>query len=236
MTPERARATAAVAVGGVALLVGLLWWRRRVPPMATADNADWLARIMVVEAADATSAEGVGIGFVAKNRATRAVIDKSIRAVVTARAGASWFGAAYDPGYCYATGDPAPPCATRSARPGIATSHPKYPAAKVLAQGILDGTVANPVGDRTMFLHPWGVGRCAAAGEPCLGRSGRPYGTCQDWSAISPSTGMRCIDFGHLPRTQGGTAAAEQLRVGPAVFSGFGIPLLWAALLPGIPP
>lgn len=172
--------------------------RAVVWPGAGVDDAEYLARILMIESAGGAVPEWSAIAWVAVNRARRG--QSSVRSVVAVP---GWFG----------SGAAAEEAARRvSARHGERiggrTAPPDYaefPEALDLATAILAGRVPSPIGDRRHFVHPQILPVCT-----------EPTGT---------AVGSRiCVDGRLFPswsvsQAAGGRADYEPMRVGRAVFS-----------------
>lgn len=197
-------------IASIAAGIAAAWTARRVffVPQAVTwsgqapDDAEFLARIVVFEAASADPLEWSGIMWVALNRAAR---DRAaVRDIVATTA---WFGggergraaveAVQAPGgrgYRSPTGRRAPPDSS------------SWNAALTHAHKILNGQEGNPIGRRTHFVHPAGLPRCEL-----------PAGT-------PTSDGRICVEGHALPtwavsRELGGRAEFAPIKVGRAVFS-----------------
>ncbi len=172
-----------------------LEWEGRSP-----DDAEYLARVTMLEAARGSREEWIAIQWVAINRARAAQI--SVRDVV---ATTSWPGGGAS-GRAFVEAVQAPSGVSYRS----AFGHPSppdvrgYDRALDVAHAILAGEIRNPIGGRTHFVHPQSLRRCDVAGELPDGRiclDGRAY---PRWA---------------VSKDQGGRAALDPRRIGRAVFS-----------------
>ena len=174
-------------------------WRRRParPPVPdTAENREWLARILMTEQSFHNRApdesEWLGIAWVAINRAARG--SGRIRDVVDGRA---WFGAASPPRLVSAT---------------ILTSG-NGPHAVALSAAIFEGRLRNPIGRREHFIHVAPFSRCMSEGAVSGGRG-------QFVCARVDGYGLRRIPRWAVGRdSPGGRAQFPPVRVGTALYA-----------------
>jgi len=161
----------------------------------TPQDIDWLRRMLVLEVGDIDPGpEWAGVAYVAVNRAIKG--NKSIEAVVHANA---WIGSGPDAtdylGIMGANqgkspkGRPAPPI------------HPRWGISEAFAKGVLAGTVPNPIGKRTSYVHYRSL-------KPA---NGKPPGDFMDFQ------GKRAPKW-VVPKSAGGLAVNDPLTVGRATF------------------
>ncbi len=141
---QRGYWTALVALIGWAVLRSFIRYARRPPIPDTAENREWLARILMTEAAfrgEPDYEEWAGISWVAINRALRSGTGR-VRVVVDT---SSWFGKA-PPARMY---------------PDSLLRTGNGPKAVAFVNAIFEGKVANFIGDRWHFFHISGMPTCS---------------------------------------------------------------------------
>lgn len=174
----------------------------------TSEDVDYLARILMMEAARAVgSAEWAGIAWCAVNRALErhaAGHPLSIRSVVATTA---WSGGG-DRGRAFVE--------------RINSDYPErqrtWADAIAFAEELLQGQIANPIGERTHFVHPTGMPRCVD-------------GECSN-AALMCVEG-RCLPGWIVARADGGRSEYPPVEVDRAVFAGppnFAPPEAWPVL------
>lgn len=171
--------------------------RRVVWTGADPSDAEYLARILMIEAASGARNEWAAIAWVAVNRARRA--QSSVRAVVASNA---WFGSGASAESAIRRVQ-----APSGSRPDGRTAPPQYaqyPSALSFATALLEGRVPNPIGPRRHFVHPQSLPICTPDTAVPAGRV--------------------CVDGRLFPRwsvstSRGGSAEHEPIQIGRGVFS-----------------
>jgi len=173
-------------------------------------EVDALTRLILTESHEAGigGPEAAGIAYVALNRikASRGKL-ATAEDLVMDRTGRTWFGDTRGKGYCYFTGTHLCPGRTRGGK--LVWEHRKWLVAAEQASRVLRGKEPNPVGKRTLFVHPGGMPACAEAGAVKKGR------ICTGTDA-----GIRWMPRWILTAEEGGAARTEPIYVGTAMFAG----------------
>lgn len=198
-------------------------WRGGKPKIPdTPENREYLTRILLVEAGDTLDRdEWAAIAYVAVNRAERwyATAERKIRqgkelslwarehypnrgvkAVVDA---VGWFGSDEPRG--------------RLNSPEL-LGHTLAGRMRSFADDVFDGRIKNPIGPRTMFVHPSGMKACGAEGVSKT--SSGETRVCR-----STAFGLRWIPDWAISSTEGGRAENEPVEEGRAVFAGHAVVL-----------
>lgn len=174
-----------IAAGVAGLGIGVLILNR----YQNASEAEWMARVLLLEAGDiGPSEEWVAIMQVARNRARSGDYPDTVREVVSSL---SWPG-----------GGARGQAFVEKVVSSWPLEHPRWDEAFALARRMVAGEIANPIGTRTHFFHPGGMPSCAEEGA--WNESGTRY--CIEgrwWPSWS------------LP----GRAEQEPIRIGRAIFT-----------------
>jgi len=184
--------TGLAAIIGWLTLRTLLRYTRRPPIQDTAENREWLARILMTEAAfrgEPDYKEWAGISWVAINRAIKAGHGR-IRPIVDA---SGWFGKA-------------PP--SRMYGRDLLTKG-NGPKAVAFVNSLFEGKVGNFISSRRLFFHITGMPKCNRAGV----KSGRYI--CIDYG----EHGKHKAPLWGVHPSDGGSAKTNPLRGKRTVFA-----------------